>query len=127
MARIKGSNTGPELRTRKAAHAIGLRFRLNRTDLPGKPDLIFPKHRIALFVHGCFWHQHAGCRRASVPKSSTEYWHKKLRRNVERDAQVIPALERLGWRAVVVWECETKDPSVLSGILEDIFKLSDAR
>jgi DNA mismatch endonuclease (patch repair protein) len=117
MARIKGSDTGPELRTRKVAHAIGLRFRLNRRDLPGRPDLVFPKHRVALFVHGCFWHQHPGCRRASRPKSRTDYWEPKLRRNVERDALTAPALEKLGWRTVVIWECETAEPDALAVIL----------
>ncbi|MFD1331105.1 very short patch repair endonuclease [Methylopila musalis] len=117
MARIKGKNTGPEVRVRKVAHAMGLRFRLNRTDLPGKPDLVFPKFRVALFVHGCFWHQHDGCRRASMPKSKTEYWGPKLRRNVERDALVAPALELLDWRAVIIWECETHDSEGLAEII----------
>ena len=119
MARIKGKNTGPELRARKTAHAMGLRFRLHRTDLPGKPDLVFPSRRVALFVHGCFWHQHAGCRRASSPKSRTEYWDAKLRRNVERDARLVPMLEALGWRVAVIWECETHDPEGLETILRD--------
>jgi len=119
MARIKGKDTGPEVRVRKAAHAMGLRFRLHRTDLPGKPDLVFPKFRVALFVHGCFWHQHAGCRRASMPKSKTDYWESKLRRNVERDALVGPALELIGWRSVVIWECETNDPAGLASIIRE--------
>lgn len=117
MAQIKGKNTGPEVRVRKAAHAMGLRFRLHRTDLPGKPDMVFPKFRVALFVHGCFWHQHAGCRRASMPKSKTEYWEAKLRRNVARDALVAPALQLLGWRSVVIWECETNNRSTLSDVI----------
>ena len=119
MARIKGQNTGPEVRVRKAAHAMGLRFRLHRTDLPGKPDIIFPKFRLALFVHGCFWHQHAGCRRASIPKSKTGYWESKLRRNVERDALAGPALELLGWHSAVIWECETNNPENLATIIEE--------
>lgn len=78
---------------------------------------MFPKHRVALFVHGCFWHQHPGCRRARVPKARPEYWIEKLRRNVERDAAVGPALEAMGWRPAVIWECEIKDPSNLAAIL----------
>ena len=119
MARIKGRNTGPELRVRKVAHALGLRFRLNRNDLAGKPDVVFPKFRIALFVHGCFWHQHSGCRRASKPKSNTDYWEAKLRRNVERDARTLLALTRQGWRMVVIWECETNDADRLADIIRD--------
>lgn len=126
MGRIKRKNTGPELRTRKIAHAIGLRFQLHRNDLPGKPDLVFPRWRTALFVHGCFWHQHPGCPRASFPKSRTEYWGKKLRKNVERDALVIPALEELGWSVVVIWECETNDLVGLARILNKYFPLRRA-
>jgi DNA mismatch endonuclease (patch repair protein) len=117
MAKIKGKDTGPELRVRKAAHALGLRFRLHRSDLPGKPDLVFPKFRLALFVHGCFWHQHAGCRRASMPKSRTEYWEAKLRRNVQRDAVNGSALESMGWHSIVIWECETNDAETLEEII----------
>lgn len=117
MSRVKGRDTGPELAVRRAAHALGLRFRLNRRDLPGRPDVVFPKHRVALFVHGCFWHQHPGCRRARVPEARPEYWIAKLRRNVERDAAVGPALEALGWRPVVIWECEIKDPANLAALL----------
>ena len=119
MAGIKGKNTGPELHVRKVAHALGLRFRLNRTDLPGKPDVVFPKFRIALFVHGCFWHQHGGCRRASKPKSNTDYWEAKLRRNVERDAQTLLALTRRKWKMVVIWECETNNSHRLADIIND--------
>ena len=106
MSRVKGRDTGPELAVLRAAHALGLRFRLYRRDLPGRPDLDFPKHRVALFVHGCFWHQHPGCRRARVPEARPEYWIEKLRRNVERDAAAGPVLEAMGWRPVVIWECE---------------------
>lgn len=119
MATIKGKNTGPELRVRKTAHAMGLRYRLHRMDLPGKPDLVFPILRTALFVHGCFWHQHKGCKRASIPKSKTEYWYAKLTRNVARDAATIPALEAIGWRPVVIWECETKDEAQLRQIIAE--------
>ncbi|SDP58581.1 T/G mismatch-specific endonuclease [Phyllobacterium sp. YR620] len=117
MGKIKATNTGPEIRVRKAAHAVGLRFRLQRSDLPGKPDLVFPKLKTALFVHGCFWHQHQGCRRASVPKTRTEYWNEKLARNVARDAATIPALQARGWRTVTIWECETADQNALQSII----------
>lgn len=117
MARIAGKNTGPEMRVRKAAHALGLRFRLHRKDLPGKPDLVLPKHQAAVMVHGCFWHRHEGCRRASSPKSNTGYWGAKLDRNVARDQRNAAELERLGWRVVVIWECETKNPESLGSIL----------
>ena len=119
MAAIKSKNTGPEIRVRKTAHSMGLRFRLHRTDLPGNPDLVFPKLNVAVSVHGCFWHQHTGCRLASVPKSRTEYWEAKLRRNVERDAWSGPALRLAGWRSVVIWECETHNYEMLTRILRD--------
>lgn len=86
---------------------MGLRFRLHRPDLPGKPDLVFPKHRTALFVHGCFWHNHKGCRKSGLPKSRTEYWHEKLAANSARDQRATRELEALGWRVAVIWECET--------------------
>lgn len=108
MSRVKGKDTTPEMRVRKAAHAAGLRFRLHRKDLPGSPNLVFPKHRVAIFVHGCFWHRHAGCRKASIPKTNAEFWISKFDANVARDARVAQELERLGWRCVTIWECETK-------------------
>lgn len=118
MSRVRSVDTGPELLVRKAAHALGLRFRLHRRDLPGSPDLVFPKHTVALFVHGCFWHRHARCRRASTPKSQTVYWTRKFERNIARDRRVAAQLRALGWRPVVVWECQTKDPGKLADILK---------
>lgn len=114
MARIRAKDTSPEIRLRKAAHALGFRFRLHRNGLPGKPDLVFPKLQIAMFVHGCFWHQHRECRRASSPKSRTDYWGPKLARNVERDARNASALESLGWRVVTIWECQTTNFDTLN-------------
>jgi DNA mismatch endonuclease, patch repair protein len=108
MSRVRGKDTTPEMRVRRAAHALGLRFRLHRKDLPGKPDLVFPKHRVALFVHGCFWHRHPACSKASMPKSRKEFWREKFDANVARDARAEAALEKMGWRVVKVWECETK-------------------
>ena len=109
MARIRGRNTGPELAVRRIAHRMGLRFRLHRKDLPGRPDLVFPKHRLAVFVHGCFWHRHEGCRHASTPKSRTTFWMTKLAANVARDRRQEEALRAIGWRVLVIWGCETGD------------------
>ena len=109
MARIRGRDTTPELAVRRIAHRMGLRFRLHRKDLPGRPDLVFPKHRLAVFVHGCFWHRHEGCRYASTPKSRGVFWTEKFAANVERDARQEAALRALGWRVLVIWQCETGD------------------
>ena len=109
MANIRGSDTAPECAVRRIAHRMGLRFRLRRKNLPGRPDLVFPKHRLAVFVHGCFWHQHDGCRYAHIPKSRTEYWKAKFARNIERDKENEEALRSLGWNVLVVWECEVGD------------------
>lgn len=115
MSRIGGKNTTPEVRVRKAAHALGLRFRLHLKELPGTPDIVFPKRRLALFVHGCFWHRHSGCRKATAP--SSEFWAKKFALNVARDLRVASELKKLGWRVVTIWECETKDAGQLSRII----------
>jgi len=116
MASIRSKGMKPELAVRKAAHALGFRFRLHRKDLPGKPDLAFPKYRAVIFVHGCFWHQHADprCLDGRPPKSNQAYWGPKLARNLERDAASRAALEAQGWRVLVIWECETKDAQRVS-------------
>ena len=108
MAKIKSKDTGPEMRVRRLAHALGYRFRLHRKDLPGKPDLVFPRLRKAILVHGCFWHRHPGCKQASEPKSRVDFWQAKFLRNMTRDADALMALEILGWDVLVVWECETE-------------------
>ena len=114
MARIKGRDTKPELLLRSALHRMGLRFRVCRKDLPGKPDVVFPRHRLAVQVRGCFWHQHQGCRAGRLPASNLDYWRPKLEGNVRRDAEKDEALKALGWRVLVVWECELKsDEGVL--------------
>ncbi|CDX24415.1 DNA mismatch endonuclease of very short patch repair [Mesorhizobium plurifarium] len=120
MRRIRKVDTKPELAVRRAAHAAGLRFRLHRTDLPGSPDLVFPGRRTALFVHGCFWHQHEGCRLSRQPKTRLEYWGPKLRRNRERDQQVGASLEELGWHVMTVWECEIADSAMLDRRVREI-------
>jgi DNA mismatch endonuclease (patch repair protein) len=106
MAKIRAKHSRPELRVRRAAHALGLRFRLHRRDLPGTPDLVFPRYRLAIFVHGCFWHQHPGCRRAVIPVTRTDYWLPKLAGNQARDAAARETLDALGWRVAEIWECE---------------------
>jgi len=126
MSRVRQSDTSPELRVRKAAHAVGLRFRLHRRDLPGTPDIVFPKLKTVLFVHGCFWHRHPGCSKASIPKTRTEYWTSKFAVNVARDASVAIELEAQGWRVVVLWECETKEQAVIQELLQFHVPRNDA-
>jgi len=109
MRAVKSASTGPEIALRKALHAKGFRYRLNVTDLPGRPDLVFPKYRAVIFVHGCFWHGHDCARGARVPKSNTDYWRAKIARNVKRDHETIAALQRHGWYVKVSWECDLKD------------------
>lgn len=106
MSRIRSKDTAPEVALRRALHALGLRFRLHRRDLPGRPDIVLPRHRVAIFVHGCFWHRHTGCGIATTPKSNTLFWVEKFERNVARDARSIVLLEAEGWKVLVVWECE---------------------
>ncbi|MGU9814205.1 very short patch repair endonuclease [Pseudomonas sp. LF135] len=113
MSRIKGKNTKPEMIVRSACHDLGLRYRLHRKDLPGTPDLVFPKHRLCLFVHGCFWHRHPGCKYAYTPKSRLDFWLPKLAKNVERDINAQRALEVSGWRVSIIWECQTKNRDTL--------------
>ena len=117
MRAVKSRDTEPELKVRRAAHALGLRFRLGRDDLPGKPDLVFPARRVALFVHGCFWHGHHCPRGARVPQANRAYWTAKIGRNMARDKATLAALRREGWKPVVIWECETRDPKVLSRLI----------
>jgi DNA mismatch endonuclease (patch repair protein) len=113
MRGVKQKDTRPEITVRKALHAAGFRFRLHARNLPGKPDIVLPKFNTVVFVHGCFWHQHAGCKDGRVPASRVEYWEPKLRRNQERDQEKARELEAAGWNVVTVWECEAKDPATL--------------
>lgn len=112
MARIRGSDTEPELRVRRLIHRFGYRYRCHGRDLPGKPDIVFSKRRKAIFVHGCFWHQHEGCPSAVRPKSNQDYWVPKLSRNVARDADALLKLTDQGWEVLTVWECETTLPEL---------------
>jgi len=120
MSRIRSRDTKPEMAVRRALHASGLRYRLHRKGLPGRPDLVFPGRRIALFVHGCFWHQH-GCCLSHAPASRLEYWGPKLRRNKERDAENTKALEATAWTVMQIWECETRVPAVLAELAKKVF------
>lgn len=114
MSRIKSRDTAPELSVRSALHRLGFRFRKATGEkLPGKPDIVLPKHRTAVFVHGCFWHRHKGCPFAYTPKSRTSFWASKFAGNVKRDARAIRKLRRLGWRVITIWECKTKDADAL--------------
>ncbi|POA75766.1 very short patch repair endonuclease [Pseudomonas sp. GW531-T4] len=124
MGKIKGRNTKPELIVRSLCHALGSRFRLHRRDLPGSPDLVFPKYRLCLFVHGCFWHRHPGCKYAYTPKTKQDFWLPKLHRNVERDKEKEESLRALGWRVEIIWECETKRPELLEPRLREILNLA---
>ena len=114
MSRIKGKNTKPEMRVRRLLHALGYRFRLHRKDLPGTPDIVLPRWKAVIFVHGCFWHIHEGCKRAKRPQTHKAFWDRKLQGNKARDAKKIEELEKLGYRCLVIWECETKDIAKLA-------------
>jgi DNA mismatch endonuclease (patch repair protein) len=119
MSKVRNKNTSAEQRARSIAHRMGLRFRLKRRGLPGKPDFVLPKYRLAVFVHGCFWHRHPGCKRASTPRTRAEFWRAKFETNVERDARLIEALAAIGWRSLVLWECEVRTPDLVRQRLSD--------
>ena len=121
MAQVRGSDTRPEKIVRSVLHRMGYRFRLHRKDLPGSPDIVLPKFHTAIFVNGCFWHRHPGCKRASPPVANAAYWQKKFERNVERDKQSQTALECRGWRVLVIWECELKDLMALQERISRFF------
>ena len=117
MSRVRGKDTKPELVVRREAHALGYRFRLHRHDLPGTPDLVFPRLRKVVFVHGCFWHRHEGCSRTTTPTTRAAYWTQKFQQNIQRDRRNVAMLEELCWKILVIWECETFDRS---GLLESL-------
>lgn len=121
MSRVKGINTAPELAVRRALHSMGYRFRLHRKDLPGKPDIVLPKYHLCLFVHGCFWHQHKGCARATVPQTNWEFWAQKFEKNCRRDESIASALLQAGWRVCVIWECQTKNEKTLLAAITHCF------
>ncbi|KFC50898.1 hypothetical protein DK37_05285 [Halomonas sp. SUBG004] len=123
MKAVRQKNTGAEVLTRRLLHGLGLRFRLHRKELPGSPDVVLPKHETVIFVHGCYWHRHPGCKYASTPKTNQDFWLNKFQRNVERDARNEEALRALGWRVLIVWECETRDWTTLEARLRYEFDL----
>jgi DNA mismatch endonuclease (patch repair protein) len=108
MSRIKGKDTKPEMIVRRFLHSHGFRYRLHVKDLPGKPDIVLPKYKTVIFVHGCFWHGHEGCKYFVVPKTRTEWWLEKIGRNTENDKKAINAVQKLGWRVIMLWECGLK-------------------
>ncbi|WP_221250554.1 very short patch repair endonuclease [Desulfuromonas versatilis] len=121
MSRVRSTDSVAERKVRSALHRAGYRFRLHRKDLPGKPDIVLTKHKLIVFVHGCFWHRHEGCSRATIPKTNRDFWVEKFSQNVARDMRVRKELEAAGWKVRIVWECETttgKLPSVLSKIFD---------
>ncbi len=119
MALVRNKDTKLELRVRRFIHAAGLRYRLHAKNLPGRPDLVFPRYRTVVFVHGCFWHQHSNpdCKLARIPKSRLEFWGPKLRGNAARDERNTAALKAIGWRVIVVWECDSTDRATLQAVV----------
>jgi len=118
MSRVKGRDTKPEILVRSFIYRLGFRFRLHRRDLPGTPDIVLPRHGKLIFVHGCFWHGHKGCPRSKRPTTNKYFWDIKLNGNIKRDKRYRLELRRLGWKTLVVWECETKSPKILLRKLE---------
>lgn len=122
MSRIGTKNTRPEIIVRSFIHRLGLRFRLHDASLPGHPDIVLRRHRTVVLVHGCFWHRHRGCRLAYIPKTRFEFWNRKFAENVHRDRLNLQRLRRLGWKVIVIWECQTRSPIALQKSLEHSFK-----
>jgi len=122
MAAVKAENTSPERKVRSIVHRLGYRFSLHRKDLPGKPDIVLPRHRGVIFVHGCFWHQHPRCEAAARPATNTRYWTAKLDRNIARDKRNLRTLRRMGWKPLVIWECQLKKPAALEAKLRGFLK-----
>ncbi|MFP4164854.1 MAG: very short patch repair endonuclease [Chitinispirillaceae bacterium] len=120
MSRIRSKNTKPEIMVRSVLHRMGFRFRVHYSKLPGCPDIVLPKHRVVIFVHGCFWHRHPGCRRATTPGSNKAFWKKKFERNVARDQEKRKDLEELGWRVLTIWECSVLEgPDRIAQVVEE--------
>ncbi|RVD46256.1 DNA mismatch endonuclease Vsr [Mesorhizobium sp. M4B.F.Ca.ET.169.01.1.1] len=124
MGRIRNKNTGPELAVRKALHAAGFRFRLHRRDLPGRPDIVLPRLRLAIFVHGCFWHGH-DCRRGKLPDDNAEFWVEKIDRNKSRDVAAQAALSQAGWTVETIWQCQLKNG--LEPLIERLRRVRERR
>lgn len=124
MGSIRARDTTPELAVRRYLHATGMRFRVNDRRLPGSPDLVFPARRVAIFVHGCFWHRHPGCARSTIPSTNPLFWDSKFKANVSRDRKREEQLTAMGWRVITIWECETQDPVLLDQLFWKIAAIS---
>jgi DNA mismatch endonuclease, patch repair protein len=122
MSRIRGKNTRPELTVRSLLHRMGYRFRLHNTTLPGKPDIVLPRYKTVVFVHGCFWHRHPGCRYAYTPKTRLQFWQRKFDSNVRRDQQAARQLTERGWNQLTLWECQIGDTESLRRNIDDFFR-----
>lgn len=121
MSMIKSKNTKPELIVRSVLHRMGFRFRLHRKEIPGKPDIVLPKYKTIIFVHGCFWHRHQGCKYAYIPKSRVDFWEAKFKANIKRDMEVKKQLDESNWRTFVIWECELSDIDTLKTRIQQHF------
>lgn len=122
MSRIRSKDTKPEKTVRSILHKLGFRFRINRKDLPGKPDIVLPKHKTVIFVHGCFWHRHGGCKYAYTPKSNTDFWNKKFSSNMKRDKDIQNKLGKSGWKVLTIWECEIREIEKTTELLDSLLK-----
>ena len=122
MSRIRNKDTKPEMIVRSMLHRLGYRFRLHRKDIPGNPDIVLPKYRTVIFVHGCFWHRHPGCKYAYSPKTRVEFWEKKFADNVRRDREVKELVTKAGWKYFVIWECGINNPILLQDNLKNILR-----
>lgn len=118
MGRIRGRDTSPEIAVRSALHRLGYRFRLHAKNLPGKPDIVLPKWKHIILVHGCFWHRHESCKFAYMPKTRSEFWAEKFEGNITRDKATVQALEKMGWQVTIIWECETRSMESLARNLD---------
>jgi len=118
MGRIRGRDTSPEIAVRSALHRLGYRFRLHAKNLPGKPDIVLPKWKHIILVHGCFWHRHENCKFAYTPKTRNQFWTEKFEGNIARDKVTVQSLKKLGWRVTIIWECETHSMEALAQVLE---------
>lgn len=124
MSRIRSKDTKPEKIIRSILHKLGFRFRINRKDLPGKPDIVLPKYKTVIFVHGCFWHRHEGCKYAYTPKSNADFWNKKFSLNLQRDKDIQNKLGKRGWKILTIWECEIKEIKKTPELLDSLLKKS---
>jgi len=119
MSGIRSKNTKPEIQVRSMLHKMGYRFRIHKKDLPGKPDIVLPKYKTIIFVHGCFWHRHQNCRFAYMPKSRINFWMTKFENNVRRDIKIREELENMNWKVIIIWECQTNVPNKLIAIIRN--------